>query len=217
MDGLAHAAWHADRHEPRKDYSKGLLLPGERKGIQPMAARLHPDRVQAARTSLHHPVAKAPWKDEAVPAEVRQSVMPVIEQRGPIVPWIVDEIGIFGKGRHPLGVARQDCGQFGKQDTCQVAVGHSVATRDASLPVGWRLYLPEKWARDRIRRRQAGVPEQIDFETKPEIALGMIRRAVQEDVPVGGVLADAGYGSDTKFREGSSGWDWSLWRGCSQG
>jgi SRSO17 transposase len=202
LDGLAHAAGHADRHEPLKDYCKGLLLPGERKSIEPMAARLHPERVQAARQSLHHVVAKAPWSDEAVLAEVRRRVLPVLEQRGPILAWIVDDTRIPKKGRHPVGVARQYCGQLGKQDHCQVVVSLSVATREASLPGGWRLYLPEEWVRDRTRRRQAGVPEEIEFQTKPEMTLGMIRLAVEEDVPVGVVLADAAYGSDTKFRQG---------------
>lgn len=202
LDGLAHAAGHADRHEPLKDYCKGLLLPGERKSIEPMAARLHPERVQAARQSLHHLVAQAPWSDEVVLAEVRRRVLPWMQQRGPIVAWIVEDTGIPKKGRHSVGVARQYCGQLGKQDNCQVAVSLSVATREASLPVGWRLYLPEEWARDRERRRRAGVPEEVEFETKPEIALGLIRRAVEEAVPMGVVLADAAYGSDTKFREG---------------
>lgn len=205
LEGLAKAAGHADRHQPLKDYCKGLLLPGERKSIEPMAARLHPDRVQAARQSLHHLVAKAPWDDEAVLAEMRRRVLPAIEQRGPIVAWIVDDTGIPKKGRHSVGVARQSCGQLGKQDNCQVAVSLSVATREASLPIAWRLYLPEEWARDRQRRRRAGVPEQIEFETKPEIALGLIRRAVEEGVPVGAVLADAAYGNDTKFRSGLAG------------
>jgi SRSO17 transposase len=100
-------------------------------------------------------------------------------------------------------VGRQYGGQLDKHDNCQVAVSLGVATREASLPVAWRLYLPEEWARDRGRRRRAGVPEEIEFETKPEIALGMIRRTVEEgDVTAGVVLADAGYGSDTKFRQG---------------
>jgi len=205
LDGLARAAGHADRHEPLKDYCKGLLLPGERMSIKAMAARLHPGRVQAARQSLHPLVAKAPWSNEAVVAEVRRRVLSVIEQRGAIVAWIVDDTGIPKKGRHSVGVARQSCGQLGKQDNCQVAVSLSVATRKASLPIGWRLYLPEEWARDDVRRCQAGVPEEIGFETRPEIALGLIRRAVEEDVPAGVVLADAAYGSDTKFREGVAG------------
>jgi len=93
LDGLARAAGHADRHEPLKDYRKGLLLPGERMSIKAMAARLHPDRVQAARQSLHHLGAKAGWSDEAVVAEVRRRVLPVIEQRGRSLPGSSTTLG----------------------------------------------------------------------------------------------------------------------------
>ncbi|GIU78637.1 MAG: hypothetical protein KatS3mg005_1875 [Bryobacteraceae bacterium] len=99
LDGLAHAAGHADRHQPLKDYCRGLLLPGERKSVEPMAARLRPDRVQATRQSLHHFVAQSPWSDEAVLAEVRRQVLPAIQRRGPVVAWIVDDTGIPKKGQ----------------------------------------------------------------------------------------------------------------------
>ncbi len=201
VEGLARAAGHADRHQPLKDYCRGLLLPGERKSVEPMAARLRPDRVQATRQSLHHFVAQSPWSDEALLAAVRRQVLPAIQRRGPVVAWIVDDTGIPKKGRHSVGVARQYCGQLGKQENCQVAVSLSVATWEASLPVAWRLYLPKEWAEDRPRRQRAGVPEEVGFQTKPEIAVGMIGKALEEGVPVGVVLADAGYGSDTRFRE----------------
>ncbi len=101
-----------------------------------------------------------------------------------------------------MGVARQYCGQLGKQDNCQVAVTLSAANEQASLPIAYRLYLPEAWADDRARRRKAGVPEEIDFLTKPESALEQITEAVEQGVPAGVVLADAGYGNDSKFRQG---------------
>jgi len=201
VEGLARAAGHADRHQPLKDYCRGLLLPGERKSVEPMAARLRPDRVQATRQSLHHFVAQSPWSDEAVLAAVRRQVLPAIQRRGPVVAWIVDDTGIPKKGKHSVGVARQYCGQLGKQDNCQVAVSLSVATWEASLPVAWRLYLPKEWAEDRARRQRAGVPEEVGFQTKPEIAVGMIGKALEEGVPAGVVLADAAYGSDTRFRQ----------------
>lgn len=201
VEGLAKAAGHRDRETPLKDYCRGLLLPGERKSIEPMAARLHPDRVQAARQSLHHLVAKAPWSDEAVLAAVRAQVLPAMTRKQPIVAWIVDDTGIPKKGRHSVGVARQYCGPLGKQENCQVAVSLSVATWEASLPVAWRLYLPKEWAEDRARRRRAGVPEEVAFQTKPEIALDQIRQALAAGLPGGVVLADAGYGADTRFRE----------------
>jgi SRSO17 transposase len=114
--------------------------------------------------------------------------------------WIVDDTGFPKQGMHSVGVARQYCGQLGKQDNCQVAVSLSVANDHASLPVAYQLYLPETWAGDPERRAKAGVPEEIGFATKPEIALAQIRQALEEEVPPGIVLGDAGYGVDTAFR-----------------
>jgi SRSO17 transposase len=202
MDDLANAAGHEDRHAPLKDYCKGLLLPGERKSIEPMAARLHPHNVQATRQSLHHFVAKAPWSDETLLEQVRKQVLPALRQHGPVVAWIVDDTGFPKKGKHSVGVTRQYCGQVGKQENCRVAVSLSVATWGASLPVAYRLYLPKEWAEDGQRRKQAEVPEEVEFQTKPEIALEQIRAAVTAGVDAGVVLADAAYGINTEFREG---------------
>jgi SRSO17 transposase len=202
MEGLASAAGHQDRHEPLKDYCKGLLLPGERKSIEPMAARLNPSNVQATRQSLHHLVAKAPWSDETLFQEVRHRVLPAMQKQGPVVAWIVDDTGFPKKGRHSVGVARQYCGQIGKQDNCRVAVSLSVATWSASLPIAYRLYLPQEWAEDAKRRKKAEVPKEVKFQTKPEIALDQIRAAVAAGVARGAVLADAAYGMNTEFREG---------------
>ncbi len=200
MDGLANAAAHADRHTPLKNYCKGLLLPGERKSVEPMAARLAPDNVRRTHQSLHHLVAAAPWSDETLLRQVRNQVLPAMQKQGPIVAWIVDDTGFPKKGTHSVGVARQYCGQVGKQENCQVAVSLSVTTWTASLPMAWRLYLPEVWAADSGRRREVGVPEQVRFQTKPEIALGQIRQAVKEEVPRGILLADAAYGNGSEFR-----------------
>jgi SRSO17 transposase len=200
IGGLANAAGHADRHTPLKNYCTGLLLPGERKSVEPMAARLAPDNVRRMHQSLHHLVADAPWDDEEMLAEVRRSVLPSMQKHGPVMAWIVDDTGFPKQGRHSVGVARQYCGQIGKQDNCQAAVSLSVSTWNASLPIAWRLYLPEVWCQDSERRRQAGVPEPIEFQTKPEIALKQIRQALEQKVPAGVVLADAGYGNGTSFR-----------------
>ena len=122
--------------------------------------------------------------------------------RQKLAAWIVDDSGFPKKGTHSVGVARQYCGQLGKQENCRVAVSVSLATEQASLPAAYRLYLPQLWANDRERREQAGVPAEIRFQTKPEIALEQIRSLVKEDVPRGVVLADAAYGNDHDFREG---------------
>lgn len=201
LEGLAHAAGHADRSTPLKLYCMGLLLPGERKSVEPMAARLAPDNVRRTHQSLHHVVADAPWSDEDVLVEVRSYALTAMRQGGPVRAWIVDDTGFPKKGRHSVGVARQYCGQVGKQENCRVAVSLSVSTNSASLPIAWRLYLPEVWAEDPVGRKQAGIPEEVVFETKPAIALAQIRAAVKQDVPQAPVLADAGYGTDTRFRE----------------
>jgi len=129
-------------------------------------------------------------------------VLPAIERHGPVRYWIVDDTSFPKKGKHSVGVARQYCGELGKQDNCQVAVSLSVANDQASLPVAWRLYLPEAWAEDPSRRAKAGVPEAIGFQTKTAIALGQMRRALEDGVPGGVVLADAGYGDEADFRVG---------------
>jgi SRSO17 transposase len=183
-----------------KNYCTGLLLPGERKSVEPMAARLAPDNVRRTHQSLHHLVADAPWNDEEMLAEVRRQVLPSIQKHGAVVAWIVDDTGFPKQGKHSVGVARQYCGQVGKQDNCQVAVSLSVSTWNASLPIAWRLYLPEVWCQDPARCQQVGVPEEIEFQTKPEIALQQIRKAVEQKTAVGVVLADAGYGNGTPFR-----------------
>src|ERR1017187_7759773 len=202
LDSLVRAAGHADRAVPLQSYCTGLLLPGERKSVEPLAARLAPDDVRRVHQSLHHFIANAPWSDEALLETVRHSVLPMMERNGPMVAWIVDDTGFPKKGAHSVGVVRQYCGQLGKQDNCRVAVSVSLATEEASIPAAYRLYLPETWANDGERRKQVGVPKEIRFQTKPEIALGQIRSLVNEDVPRGVVLADAAYGDDSGFREG---------------
>jgi len=201
IEGLAVAAGHEDRQTPLKSYCKGLLLPGERKSIEPMAARLDSENVQPMRQRLHHLVAKAPWSDEVVLKQVRNSVLPAMQKRGPVVAWIVDDTGFPKKGRHSVGVTRQYCGQVGKQENCRVAVSLSVATWSSSLPVAYRLYLPKEWAEDAGKRKRTEVPEEVEFQTKPAIALDQIRAAVTANLGRGVVLADAAYGINTEFRE----------------
>jgi len=200
IEGLAEAAGHADRNVPLKNYCTGLLLPGERKSVEPMAARLAPTNVRRMHQSLHHMVADAPWSDGAVLDRSLDFVLPAMLRQLPVVAWVVDDTGFPKKGRESVGVARQYCGQVGKQDNCRVAVSLSVTTEKASMPVAFRLYLPETWTKDRNRRKKTGVPNEIQFQTKTQIALEQIQRARQRGIPQGAVLADAGYGVDTSFR-----------------
>ena len=202
VETLTTALGHADRAVPFRSYCTGLLLPGPRKSVEPMAARVAPAQVQATHQSLHHLVANADWSDEAVLSVVRQQVLPAMERDGAIRAWIIDDTGFPKKGTHSVGVARQYCGQLGKQDNCQVAVSLSVANNHASLPIAYRLYLPEVWANDPDRRDTVGVPDELKFQTKPRIALGQIKSALRASVPPACVLMDAGYGTDTELRDG---------------
>jgi SRSO17 transposase len=202
LDGLTRVAGHVDRVIPIENYTKGLMLPIERKSVEPMAARLAPGNVRQMHQSLHHIVADAPWNDEALLDQVRRQVLPAMTKKHKLAAWIVDDTGFPKKGTHSVGVTRQYCGQLGKQDNCRVAVSVSLATEHASIPATYQLYLPEIWANDPERRKQAGVPKEIRFQTKPDMALGHIRQLVNEEVPRAVVLADAAYGNDNTFREG---------------
>src|SRR5271167_4050590 len=193
LDHLTQSAGHADRVVPMANYTKGLLLPIERKSVEPMAARLAPDKVRQMHQSLHHIVADAAWSDAVLLKQVRCQVLPAMTLKHALAAWIVDDTGFPKKGTHSVGVTRQYCGQVGKQENCRIAVSVSVATEQASLPVAYRLYLPEIWAQDPTRRKKTGVPEEIRFQTKPEIALDQIRMLVEEEVPRAVVLADAAY------------------------
>lgn len=204
MEYVCGALGHADRHAGFADYGRALMLPIERKSVEPLAAHMNPWNARAKHQSLHHLVANSAWSDEAVLARVREWVVPGLKvaQGGY---WIVDDTGFPKKGKHSVGVARQYCGQVGKQDNCQVAVSLSLASERGSLPIAWRLYLPQEWADDRGRREKVGVPQEVKFATKNEIALEQIRAARAAGVPVGVVLADPAYGNDTAFREALSG------------
>ena len=204
LDRIGAAVGHADRREPLRGYLVGLCLPGERKSIEPMAARVDPRHVRARHQSLHHFVSNAPWDDEAVLRVARDYVLEQMERHGAVAGWIVDDTGIPKKGRHSVGVVRQYCGVLGKQDNCQVAVTVTMANEAVSIPAAYRLYLPEVWAKDRRRRKEAAVPEPVTFKTKWQIALDQIARLRDEGLPLAPVVADAGFGVVTAFRDALS-------------
>src|SRR5258708_5835611 len=198
IEHLCVALEHQDRNTGLQDYCRGLMLPIHRKSIEPLAAHTDPLHVAAKHQSLHHFVAKAGWSDSAVMARIRDWVLPHLGLDEGCY-WIIDDTGCPKKGTHSVGVARQYCGQLGKQDNCQVAVSLSLASVRGSLPVGYQLYLPKDWAADLVRRKKAGLPDSVRFATKPEIALEQIRQALASGVPMGVVLADARYGDETHF------------------
>jgi SRSO17 transposase len=202
VEGLSGVIGRADRARPLRDYCTGLVLPGERKSVEPMAARTAPARTAAQHQSLLHFVGNASWSDEEVLAKVREMVLPAMEKSGPIEAWIIDDTSFPKQGKHSVGVHHQYCGQLGKQANCQVTVSLSIANHAASLPVAYRLYLPEAWTKDRARRKKAGVPKQIKFKTKPQIALEQIRWACEAGLPRGVALMDVAYGRDSGLRTG---------------
>ena len=140
VEALGVVLGHPDRQQPMHDYCLGLLMPIERKSVEPMAAVTAPAQVAAKHQSLLHFVGNAPWSDAAMLAKVGELVLPAIERSGPVEAWIIDDTGFPKKGRHSVGVTRQYCGQLGKQDNCQVAVTLSLANHDASLPIAYQLY-----------------------------------------------------------------------------
>ena len=204
LDGLTSVIGHADRAAPLKGYCTGLLAAEGRRSVEPMAAVTAPTGVSAQHQKLLHFVANAAWSDELVLAKVQEMVLPQIERHGPIEAWIIDDTSFPKQGRHSVGVHHQYCGQLGKQANCQVVVTLSIANHHASLPIAYRLYLPEAWVGDAARRKKARIPEEIWFQTKPEIALDQVRAACAAGVARGVVLMDASYGSNSALRGGVS-------------
>jgi len=201
-EAMVGALGHADRAAPAKGYLQGLMLPGGRKSVEPMAARVRPQDVRSTHQSMHHLVSTSQWSDAALLATVAEQVLPVLTRDGaePCL-WIIDDTGFPKKGRHSVGVARQYCGQTGKTDNCRVAVSLSLATDTNSLPLAYQLYLPAEWTDDPQRCAEVGVPASVGFMSKNRIAAAQIRAAVAADVPRGVVLGDAAYGDDCALRD----------------
>jgi SRSO17 transposase len=200
MAHLAEGLGHVDRHTGLNDYCTGLMLPLSRKSVEPMAARVDPLHASARHQALHHFVAKAQWSDSQMLRRVSQWVVPKMDLSAQAF-WIIDDTGFPKKGKHSVGVARQYCGVLGKQDNCQVAVSISLANAQASMPMTYRLYLPKAWAEDAERRKKAGVPAEVNFATKTQIALEQLETLLAQGAPKYCVLADAAYGVDQAFRQ----------------
>jgi SRSO17 transposase len=202
VERLAAAVRHADRQEPLRAYLEGLLLPGERKSVEPMAAKVDPRNVGARHQSMHHFVAKATWDAEAVIKVARDHALAEFTDHGGVQAWIVDDTAFPKKGKFSVGVARQYCGVRGKEENCQAAVSISLANESMSVPAAYRLYLPETWTNDRDRCRTAGVPDDVLFQAKWEIALSQVDALLADRVPTAPIVADAGYGRGSPFRDG---------------
>jgi len=200
VEGLTSVIGHADRAMPLRDYCAGLLVTEGRKSVEPMAAATAPSGTSVQHQKLLHFVGEGKWSDQRVLAKVREMVVPALERHGPIEAWIIDDTAFPKQGTHSVGVHHQYCGQLGKQANCQVVVTLSIANHHGSLPIAYRLYLPQAWAKDTGRRAKAHVPAAISFKTKPQIALEQLGAACAASVPRGVVLMDASYGSNTALR-----------------
>jgi SRSO17 transposase len=184
-----------ERRQHAEEYIRGLLMDGERKSIEPIANRLPDGDVQA----LQQFVNQSPWSSQ----EVRASLARKVEREFvPEAYWIIDEVSFPKQGKHSVGVARQYCGALGKTASCQVAVTLDLGTEESSTPLDWALYLPEQWINDSVRRKEAGVPEEITFKTKTELALGLIDEIRAWGLQDRLVLTDSAYGDVYEFRQG---------------
>jgi SRSO17 transposase len=185
-------------------YAMGLLGDAERKSVEPIAARAcpEPEKVDAMHQRLLHFAVDSKWSDQEVRGEAAQYALAEMVEREPVEAWILDDTGFLKQGSHSVGVQRQYTGSAGKIANCQVGVSLSIATRTEHLPIDFELYLPTSWANNPERRAQARIPPEVTFKTKPQLAMEMIRRAVEQGVPPGVVLGDTAYGSSSELRQG---------------
>ena len=184
-------------------YSMGILSDAERKSAEPLAARAcaDPKRADAEHQRLLHFLGNSKWSDELVRAEASRVALSAMTAKEKVEAWIVDDTGFLKQGTHSVGVQRQYTGSAGKVTNCQIGVSLVVATRSDQVPVDFELYLPKSWTGDRKRRLETRIPAEVEFATKPELALQMIRRALKAGVPRGIVLTDCGYGAGADFRK----------------
>lgn len=204
FDRIGQVLGRKGRRESFALYAEGIFGDSERKSIEPIAARAcaDPARADAEHQRLLHFALDAPWSDRDVRREAARYALDAMTAQLPVDSWIIDDTGFLKQGSHSVGVQRQYTGSAGKITNCQVGVSLTVATRTEQVPIDFALYLPEAWTVDRTRRREARIPEDVQFATKPELALRLLQRAVDDQVPPGLVLADQAYGTSRDFRQG---------------
>jgi len=194
---------NAARRSSFATYAMGLLGEGDRKSMEPIAARASadPKLIDAQHQRLGHFINDTHWSDEEVRLEAARHALQYMTVRNPISAWILDDTGFLKQGKHSVGVQRQYTGSAGKITNCQVGTSLCVATATDHLPIDFELYLPKAWMEDKDRREEAKIPNEMEFKTKPELALQMIDRALKNQLPKGVVLADEGYGNSKEFRQ----------------
>jgi len=184
-------------------YALGLLSDGERKSMEPIAARAcgAEELTHAFHERLVHFTGSPAWSDQPIRRHAARHAVEAMQQHGPVRTWIVDDTGFLKQGKHSPGVQRQYAGSAGKTANCQVGVSLVLATEHAHVATDFRLYLPESWAEDRKRCRRAHIPDDVGYEPKWALALNMIEHAVTAGLPKGVVLADCDYGNKSAFRD----------------
>jgi SRSO17 transposase len=202
---------HLGRREQKESfalYAHGILADGERKSVEPIAARAtgngdakEPgvlcERMQARLLNF---LRDSPWDDRSVRREAARYVIGELEKQEPVTTWIIDDTGFPKQGKHSVGVQRQYSGTLGKIGNCQIGVSLTIATKHEHVPIDFALYMPKSWTDDALRREKARVPDDLVFKTKPDLALDLITRAVEDKIPGDIVLVDAAYGGSSDFR-----------------
>jgi SRSO17 transposase len=203
LDGIGEILGNPQRRENFARYALGLIGEGDRKSVEPIVARAGASaaHMDAAHQRLLHFITDSAWDDHAVRLAAARYALASMTQLALPWAWIVDDTGFLKQGTHSVGVQRQYTGSAGKVANCQIGVSLSIATPQDHVPVDFELYLPASWANDPARRAEARIPSEIGFQTKSQLALSMLRRAVAADLPRGTVLADETYGN-AEFREG---------------
>lgn len=202
FDGVGEILKNKKRRASFATYAMGLIGDGDRKSIEPIAARASgdPKEADALHQRLQHFLVDSAWSDREVRRHAAKHTISEMVGRETVTDWIVDDTGFLKQGKHSVGVQRQYTGSAGKVTNCQIGVSLSVATPTEHLPIDFELYLPHSWADDPARRAEARIPDDVTFKTKLELALDMIRRAVSDEVPPGLVSVDTAYGNSSAFR-----------------
>lgn len=194
MEDVAADLRRSEQRRAAALYARGLLEQGARKSLEPLVARLGCGRVEYE--ALQHFLADSPWPAELIERAVAERVCAVIEPQA----WVLDDTGVVKDGKHSPGVKRQYSGTLGKTGNCQVTVSlHAVGSK-GTVPLGFRLYLPEEWCEDRPRARKAKIPDSVEFATKPALGAALAVRAARWDIARAPVLGDQAYGDDSKLR-----------------
>jgi SRSO17 transposase len=196
---------HLGRREQKESfalYAYGIVGDGERKSVEPIAARATGDAEECERMQarLLGFLRDSPWDDRSVRREAARHAVQALQEQEPVSTWIIDDTGFPKQGKHSVGVQRQYSGTLGKIGSCQIGVSLTIATRREHVPIDFALYMPKSWTEDAARREKSKVPADLVFKTKPELALELIARAVEDQLPGEIVLVDSAYGSSSEFR-----------------